>query len=166
MTNFNTEEALKRLDEARKNFTMRITQANKSELVVILYEMFLEYLEDAIRAEDNRPAFREGIRKARGCINELMNSLDFDYDLSYNLLQLYVYVNKEMASADVRGIVKPLENCRKIMKGLMEAYREISIQDTSGPVMENTQAVYAGLTYGKGKLTESMVQQGNRGFFA
>lgn len=153
-------------DEAKKNFTMRITQANKSGLIVILYEMYLEYLEDAIKAGDNRQEFREGIRKARGCINELMNSLDFEYELAYNLLQLYVYVNKEMAAAEVRKNVMPLENCRKIMRGLMEAYREVSRQDTSSPIMENTQTVYAGLTYGKGKLTESMVQQGNRGFFA
>ena len=153
-------------DEARKDFTMRITQANKSGLVVILYEMYLTYLEDAINAADDRQKFRQSIRKARGCINELMNSLDFEYELAYNLLQLYVYVNKEMAAADVRGIVKPLEICRKIMKGLLEAYREVSSQDTSGPIMENTQTVYAGLTYGKGKLTESMAHQGNRGFLA
>lgn len=153
-------------DEIRKNFTMRITQANKSELVVILYEMYLIYLEDAIRAEHDRQELREGIRKARGCINELMNSLDFDYELAYQLLQLYVYVNKEMAAADVKGSITPLENCKKVMQGLLEAYREVSRLDTSAPVMENTQTVYAGLTYGKGKLTESMVQQGNRGFLA
>ncbi len=158
------EEEINMTDEAKKNFTMRITQANKSELIVILYEMYLVYLEDAIKSEHNRFAFREGIRKARGCVNELMNSLNFEYNLAYNLLRLYVYVNKEMAGADVRGSIKPLENCRKVMTSLMEAYREISLQDTSGPVMENTQTVYAGLTYGKGKLTESLTHQGNRGF--
>lgn len=153
-------------DEARKNFTLRITQANKSELVVILYEMYLVYLDEALEAKDSRQSFRECLRKARGCINELMNSLDFDYELAYNLLQLYVYVNREMAAADVRGTAEPLVGCRRIMEGLLEAYRQVSRQDTSAPVMENAQAVYAGLTYGKGELTESMVQQGNRGFFA
>ena len=37
-------------DEVRKNFTMRITQANQSGLVVILYEMYLAYLDDARQA--------------------------------------------------------------------------------------------------------------------
>ncbi len=151
-------------DEAKKDFTIRITQANKSGLVVILYEMYLTYLEDALCAAENRQEFRLAIRKARGCMNELMNSLDFEYELSYQLLRLYVYVNKEMASADVRGKTEPLKICHKIMKGLMEAYRKVSTRDTSGPVMENAQAVYAGLTYGKGKLTESMTHQRNRGF--
>lgn len=152
--------------EAKKEFTIRISQANKSGLIVILYEMYLAYLEDAINNPDDRAVFREGIRKARGCINELMNSLDFTYELSYLLLRLYIYVNKEMAAADVRGSSEQLLACRKIIEELLSAYREVSRLDTSAPVMENTQTVYAGLTYGKGKLTESLSNEGNRGFLA
>lgn len=153
-------------DEAKKNFTMRITQANKSELVVILYEIYLTYLEDALHAGEKKEEFHQAIRKARKCMDELIGSLDFTYELSHRLFQLYVYVNKEMVAADVRGKTDSLRICRRIMQGLMEAYREVSRQDTSGPVMENAQTVYAGLTYGRGSLTENMMQQGNRGFFA
>lgn len=152
--------------EAKKEFTIRISQANKSGLIVILYEMYLAYLEDAINNPDDRAVFREGIRKARGCINELMNSLDFTYELSYLLLRLYIYVNKEMAAADVRGSSEQLLACRKIIEELLSAYREVSRLDISAPVMENAQTVYAGLTYGKGKLTESLSNEGNRGFLA
>ena len=152
--------------EAKKEFTIRISQANKSGLIVILYEMYLAYLKDAINNPDDRAVFREGIRKARGCINELMNSLDFTYELSYLLLRLYIYVNKEMAAADVRGSSDQLLACRKIIEELLSAYREVSRLDTSAPVMENAQTVYAGLTYGKGKLTESLSNEGNRGFLA
>ncbi len=151
-------------DQAKKEFAMRITHANKSGLVVILYEMYLSYLEDAAAAEGDRFAFRENIRKARGCMSELMNSLNFDYALAYDLLRLYVYVNKEMAKADFRGSAKPLMVCRRIMTKLYQAYRQVSVQDTSAPIMENTQEVYAGLTYGKGELTESLGNHGNRGF--
>lgn len=153
-------------DEAKKIFTKRITQANKSELIVILYEMYLTYLEDAFLAQEKKEDIRLSIRKARGCLNELMNSLDFDYDIAYQLLQLYVFVNKEMAKAEVHANIEPLKECKKIMKELKLAYQEVSKQDHSAPVMENTQTVYAGLTYGKGKLTESLADQGNRGFFA
>ena len=48
--------------------------------------------------------------------------------------------------------------------GLCDAYRQIQDQDTSGPVMNNSQTVYAGLTYGRNQLTENMADQGtNRG---
>ena len=34
-------------DEAKKEFTLRISQANKSQMVVIIYEILLEHLQDA-----------------------------------------------------------------------------------------------------------------------
>ncbi len=151
-------------DEAKKDFTLRITQANKSGLVVILYEMYLAYLDDAVQAADDRQAYKEGLRKARGCLNELINSLDFHYDLARRLFQLYIYIGREMALAEAKGNAEPLADCRKIIDRLLEAYREASRSDTSGPVMENTQTVYAGLTYGKGELTENLSHEGNRGF--
>ena len=153
-------------DQRKKEFSLRITQANKTELIVILYEMYLDYLGEAENAVQDRKAFREAIRKARNCLNELMNSLNFDYETAYHLFQLYLYVSREMTSADLCADAKPLKNCRMVIGELLTAYREVSRQDTSGPVMENTQTVYAGLTYGKGKLTESLAYQGNRGLLA
>lgn len=51
------------------------------------------------------------------------------------------------------------------MSKLHDAYEKVGEQDTSGPIMENTQTVYAGLTYGKNTLTENLYDQGsNRGF--
>ena len=57
-----------------------------------------------------------------------------------------------------------LEEIRKVIAPLCDAYRQIQDQDTSGPVMNNSQTVYAGLTYGRNQLTENMADQGtNRG---
>ena len=39
--------------EMKQNYTLRISQANKSELVVIVYEMLLTYIEDAKAAHAN-----------------------------------------------------------------------------------------------------------------
>lgn len=148
--------------ELKQQFTLKITQANKSQLVVILYEMLLAYLEEAREAyeKDDRNNFREGIRKSRGCLNELMASLHFEYEPAMNLLQLYLYANRELARADIRNSTKELEHVETVMKKLHGAYEEISRQDSSDSVMSNTQAVYAGLTYGKNTLTESLAYQG------
>ena len=155
--------------ELKQQFTLKITQANKSQLVVILYEMLLAYLEEAREAyeKDDRNNFREGIRKSRGCLNELMASLHFEYEPAMNLLQLYLYANRELARADIRNSTKELENVETVMKKLHGAYEEISRHDSTDSVMSNTQAVYAGLTYGKNTLTESLAYQGSeRGFRA
>ena len=39
--------------ECKQQFTLRITQANATQLVVILYEMTLQYLTDGEQAADD-----------------------------------------------------------------------------------------------------------------
>ena len=71
-----------------------------------------------------------------------------------------------------------LANCAAFMKAtaspgifivmiqeLKESYEQVSSQDTSAPIMQNTQTVYAGLTYGKTSLNVDLSDQGtHRGF--
>ena len=155
--------------EMKQQFTLKITQANKSQLVVILYEMLLAYLDEADEAHDKgeRAGFRDGIRKARGCLKELMASLHFEYEPGQQLLQLYLYANRELARADIHNSKEELSHVRKVMVKLHEAYETVSREDTTAPVMANTQTVYAGLTYGRNNLTENLTDQGSsRGFRA
>lgn len=155
--------------ELKQQFTLRITQANKTELIVILYDMILAYVEEAkeAQAEENRAAFHDAIRKIRGCNQELIASLNLEYEPAMNLLSLYIYVNRELVHADVRNDIEPLNHVVMVISGLKEAYEIIASQDKSGAVMQNTQTIYAGLTYGKGDLTENLADQGaNRGFLA
>ena len=155
--------------EHKQQFTLRITQANKTELIVILYEIVLGYMEDAEVAleADNITEFREALRKVRSCFGELIASLNLDYELAARLLSLYLYCNRELTKADVRKEKEPLMHIRSVISKLLEAYRELAGQDTSGPVMQNSQTVYAGLTYGKNSLSENLADQGaNRGFRA
>lgn len=152
--------------ECKQQFTLRISQANKTEMVVILYDMTLEYLEDAIREQEagNRTEFIEALRRVRGCIKELMNSLNLQVEPAPALLQLYLYCNKELVQADIHNQSAPLYHVQKIIKKLHDAYEELAKQDKSEPVMQNSQAVYAGLTYGKNRLAEDMADQSmNRG---
>ena len=52
-----------------------------------------------------------------------------------------------------------------MLKELKKSYEKVASQDTSAPLMKNTQAVYAGLTYGKGSLNVDLADQGaDRGF--
>lgn len=155
--------------ELKQQYTLKITQANKTQLVVILYEMFLIYIQEARQAHEkgDRAGFREGIRKSRGCLKELMASLHFEYEPAMHLLKLYLYVNRELARADIRNRTEELDHVEMVMTKLHKAYEKLGEQDTSGPVMENTQTVYAGLTYGKHNLTENLSDQGSsRGFRA
>lgn len=90
--------------ECKQQFTLRITQANKTELIVILYEMLLTYTQDAKISlqEGNTEAFRDNIRKADNCLTELTESLDLSYEIGRRLLSLYMFCKKELLKADVR----------------------------------------------------------------
>ena len=153
--------------ELKQEYTLRITQANKTQLITILYEMVLIYIDEAETAlsEDDRAEYRSAIRKIRGCMNELTASLNLEYDLAQNLLQLYLYVNRELVQASVHNEKENLEHIRLVIGELQKAYKKIENQDVSGPVMGNTQTVYAGLTYGRNTLTENITDPAsNRGF--
>ena len=154
--------------EVKQRFTFRVTQANSTEMVVILYEMLLAYLEEgreALKAADNA-AFREAARKARGCINELIGSLHMEYEPAPALMQLYLFCIRRLANSEVKSDPQPLGEIEQVIRPLHDAYEKISAQNNSGPVMGNSQTVYAGLTYGKNDLTENLADQGaNRGMF-
>ena len=149
--------------ECKQQFTLRITQANSTQLIVILYEMLLCYLEEGESAQD-REALREAVRKARGCVNELLLSLHLEYEPAPALRQLYLFCIKRLAACEARGDMQALEDIKKIIQPLHDAYAQIEKLNDNGPVMNNPQAVYAGLTYGRSTLTENMADQGaNRG---
>ncbi len=155
--------------ECKQQFTLRITQANKTEMIVILYEMLLTYLDEAEIAHEQSEIqeYREALRKVKGCLDELQASLNLDYELAVRLFSLYMYCNRELIKADIRKDTESLSHVRLVIENLLSAYRELAKQDTSAPVMQNSQTVYAGLTYGKNKLSENMAEQGtNRGFRA
>ena len=151
--------------ECKQQFTLRITQANSTELVVILYEMMLSYLDDAEEAlkAGDEDALVQAIRRSRGCLNELEQSLHMDYEISGHLLRLYFYCARRLVHAQAHE-AEAFDEIRRVIKPLHDAYEEIAAQNPGGPVMGNSQTIYAGLTYGRNSLNENLADQGaNRG---
>lgn len=153
--------------EMKQIFTRRITQANRTQLVVILYDMILTYLKDAAAAQEVgcRQEFKKGMQCARNCITELRGSLDFNYDLSRNLFAIYAFADRELAH-DMQGIsAEQLDQIIGMFQKLRDAYHTISKQDQSQPLMKNAQDVYAGFTYSRTDVNESLSLYGAaRGF--
>ena len=153
--------------EMKQIFTRRITQANRTQLVVILYDMILTYLKDAATAQEIgcEQEFKKDMQCARNCISELRGSLDFNYDLARNLFAIYAFADRELAH-DVRGIsAEQLVQITGMFQKLRDAYHTISKEDQSQPLMENAQDVYAGFTYNRTDVNESLSQYGGaRGY--
>ena len=157
--------------ESIKIYTRRITSANKSELIVIIYDIIEENLTLAEEAllEGNRETFKKEIKQAVSFVKELLVNLDMNYEVSRNLASLYIYVSRCLNFALVSGKKEEIEAARKVVVKLGESFREVAKTDKSESVMENAQQIYAGMTYGKGlNLDETLINPAfeNRGFRA
>ena len=62
-------------------------------------------------------------------------------------------INEHIYDDEIRNIIKPLR----------ESYAGLVGLNTSGPVMGNSESVFAGLTYGKNDINENLVNNINRG---
>lgn len=153
-----------------QEYTFRVTQASRSELIVIMYDVILTDTQTAREAleKGDIEQFEHDLRHAGRFINELMGALDYRYEISYDLLSLYSYINKTMIRARFKRDVSLLSVTDDMLSRLRDSFAEVSRQDTSGPMMRNTEQVYAGLTYGKNSLNESRVDvnAARRGFMA
>ena len=156
-------------DTLKQEFTRRISQCNKGELVVIKFEIAFAYIQDAKAAKeaDDYEAFKQALHNGQDVLNSMIKALDFAYDISKQLHPLYVYCRNLMAKAISRYKVDEINEAEKILRRLHASFKEAAKSDTSGPLMQNVQKVYAGITYGKMDLNESyMNYDTHRGFLA
>lgn len=139
-----------------KTFTYRLSQANRSEAVVIMYDIILKDIEDAHEfcKNNEEEGFTSSLKHAERFLNELCATLVLNSALAYNLRKLYIWSQKELINARMRLDDDPLYGVTPVISGLRSSFREISKSDDSAPLMANSASVYAGLTYGKGTLPE------------
>lgn len=156
--------------ERLQEYAARVTQANRSELVVIIYEATLASIAEGKKylADGQVEEARKEIARARGMITELMGSLDMQYSISHYLRQLYIYAYQELCQGIARRQPELFDHASDIFEKLLPSFQEVAKQDDSEAVMENVQAIYAGLTYGRGTLNETIGTgvDANRGFEA
>ena len=150
-------------------FTLKIASSNGLGLISILYDIYEEYETDAL---DNFEAGQvdEAIAALKKCatvVSHLQKDLNFEYKVSGNLYALYDYVQRNVSKSLYKANSEGLIEAKKVMDELGDAFEQIAKEDTSAPLMRNTQSVVAGMTYGKGSLNESILgNESSRGFWA
>lgn len=154
---------------SKEEYVSRIASASPLRLVIINYEIILNYLEESKKYIDTTDIkFDFNIRKARQFLAELRSSLNKKYEISLYLLSLYNYIDKQLAMFLFNKNISYLEEVINILNNLLEGFNGIEdFEEDKSPIMENTQSIYAGLTYDKnGKLEEFVYTSKNRGFKA
>lgn len=153
--------------EQIQEFTRRITQSNRTGLVVVTYDIFFAYLADAKKAKDEMQwdVFKQSVRQAQKCVSELIDTLDFSYELAGELYRTYVYCREKLATALYKRSEDELVECENLMKLLYESFVKLAEADDSEPIMKNTEQVYVGYTYGRSDVNAGNPNDtSNRGF--
>lgn len=142
-----------------KEFSLRIAESSKTELIVITYDIILNYIETAQEAykNSNLEDVVFNLQKAKQFVNNLSSCLDFRYSIAQELLRLYIYINNCLLKDIVKREPQNADNIKGIISKLRESYQEISPLDKSGKVMKNSEQVYVGYTYGKTSTLNEVV---------
>lgn len=152
-----------------QDFTLRISNANRSELVVIKFDMFEEYVSSACLALDkgDMDLWKTEVRHAINVIESFKNTLDFKYEISVNLFLLYHYSETLCYKALSLKNKSFLDEAKLVMSKLRDSFFEVAKSDDSPALMGHSEQIVAGMTYGKGSLYEGAVgTEPNRGFWA
>lgn len=152
--------------EELKDYGIKVTQASRTGLISLTFDLAIRYLEEAVgeHKKGNDEEFRNCLCKSKAFINELSASLDMQYEISVRLLSLYIFIYKAMVKADIKKDASELVRIIEMLKKLRDAFEEAGKNTSQEPVMENTQRLYAGLTYSKTSLNEEIYSDTNRGF--
>lgn len=154
-------------EEQIKDYTLRITQSNASALAVITCELAEDCMKEAKTAvaQEDWKEYCHLVKKAERYIGELIHSMN-DNDPAGKIMMGYcVEVHRNLIQARIGKMQSLLEEAEAMLKPVQEVLTRVAREDSEPPVMENTQKIYVGLTYGRTSLNEMAVDpRSNRGY--
>ena len=152
--------------EQINEYTLRISQANRSQIVVILYDMAIQYIDDAKEAIKNgdHECLKICCGNAGRVVSDLIGALDDSYELAVALRQCYIYIQSQISMAVIKNSQEMLMIAEKMLKKLKESFEKVAQEDNTKPLMSNTESVYAGFTYGKRAVYDSLTTEVSRGY--
>ena len=130
------------------------------ELILIMFEQFFELVPDIKRniQRGSAAAMEPDAERAQAIVDELLNALDFDVELSKDIGAIYIYVRNKILEANIAFDAKIWDDIEDIMRSLYDGFKEVSLQfdpqsKQAVPVSAGP-SIFAGMTYGQGNLKE------------
>ena len=111
-----------------------VLTAGPGELVLMLYDGCLKQIRLArLAINENMTAERNNaLQKAQEIVSELINTLDFDYELSDSLYALYDYFLNELITANVENSTNRLDSIESLLVELRDTWEQMVKQQKSG----------------------------------
>jgi len=107
----------------------QIKTASRGQLVVLLYEGLIKFLDIALENIPKKEYERvnTNVLKAQDIITELILSLNLEAgEISTQLLNIYTFLNSKLIEANVKKNPEPLRFVRSMVCELRDAWKEIA----------------------------------------
>jgi len=159
-------------------YMLRISQAGPVQLVVINFELILEFLTAAKAAavsattSEDMDSFRANVQKAKNGLEELIQSLNFEASpLANDFYAIYDYAYKRLSDThytlDNAKAAEVTDEIIEIMSELLKGWQDAAAKTDDAPMAGEAPKVYSGLTYGRdGQANEYVDDGAGRGYMA
>ncbi|QQY79841.1 flagellin-specific chaperone FliS [Keratinibaculum paraultunense] len=135
----------------------RISTTNEAGLIAILYEALIDNFNNSIKAidEGDYEKLNKIINHSRDILTELLIQFSGDDEISLNLREINLYVNRLITEGEYSKDPSLFKTCIKIFTPICEGFQQLE-------VIEDPKTI-TGLTYGKDYLNEHTVK-GSKSF--
>lgn len=104
-----------------------VQTASPSKLILMAYDGALKFVKLGIDGIETRQLDKANLNlcKAQAIINELISSLNMDYDISNDLLSIYDYMNAQLVQANIKKDTEPAKEVLAYLKDLRVSWETI-----------------------------------------
>ena len=104
-----------------------VLTASSADLIVMLYDALKKNIilgRRGIEKKDIMSAHKH-LMKAQDIVSELVNSLDMNYQISEELLNMYEFILRQLQDANIHKDKEPLIPVIEMVDGIRNAWKEI-----------------------------------------
>ncbi len=112
---------------SQKYMETQVNTASQGKLIIMLYDGAVKFINKAIEYMDKKEieSTHNNILKAQDIMTELITSLNMDAgEISQQLFSIYMYISKQLTTANIKKDKAPLLEVKKHLTDLREAWEE------------------------------------------
>lgn len=138
-------------------YKLRITQAGIGEYAVILLELEMQWIKEALEADEGgqQEDFLSALEKAQAVQQQLMDIMNVENKTAHDVYSVFVFINRQLIHSKIKKKPQDLLRCIGMLEKYHKSFEAIAGTDEDGAIMEAGEKIYAGLTYGTKGLVES-----------
>jgi flagellar protein FliS len=160
--NAGVEAVAGKAGDGRKYMAAKVMSASPLELILIMYEQFFELIPDIKSniAKNSPGEVEPDAERAQAIVDELINALDFDVELSKDLGAVYYYVRDRILESNVKFDPAIWDGIESVMRPLYEGFKSAAKQvetPRDDPLKSKSTQIVAGITYGQNNLKEVVI---------